>query len=125
MRLDVLEENINAPEEYAAIESSLIKEREELRKAESDPGYIDIKLQIDECDKLIKVKEKEHNNSIGKISEIKLIIKNSEQEIDSLNVSIKIQDEKLNTLIDNDAIAAKEGMQKYEEQISKKAMRGL
>ncbi len=89
--IEVLRENMNAPLKLKNNDDLISKEKVELKKAEADPSYIEIQLQIEECRKIVDEKDKEFSKSINKIGQIeygfetnKNIISIKKREIDDL-----------------------------------------
>ena len=121
VRFETIEENLYSPYELDSLLKSLSKENEELKKAEQDTGYIEIKLQIDECDKRIKKIEKDTKGCLSNIFNIETLIRNAEQGIEENGRNVKMQEEVLISLTSEDGIAAREGLIKYEEQIRTKS----
>src|SRR5690606_14592396 len=61
--IDVIEENIEAPQRFRDTNELIQKEKFELTKAENDPNYIQIQIQIEECGKQVKKLQEDYDNT--------------------------------------------------------------
>lgn len=120
-KIHVLEENLNAPEELKKVQVLIAKEKIELKKAEANPSYIQIQLQIEECRRVIENKETEHSASNKKIGELEKTLKANEIEIENVITTISNLESSFNSLCDKEAEVTALGLNKYNEQIKIKS----
>lgn len=116
-KTDVLEDNINAPEELKKLQERIAKEKAELKKAEANPSFIQIQMQIEECRKTVEKKQLEHSSSNKKIGEMERTIRSITNEIDNMTGVISNLEHSFNLLCDNDAETAILGLNKFNDQI--------
>ncbi|WP_461205982.1 hypothetical protein [Clostridium sp. DL1XJH146] len=63
-KIDIIQENMNEAKRLEEQNERIIKEKAELKKAESNPSYIEIQMQIEEYSKVVRDKHKNHTNKI-------------------------------------------------------------
>ncbi|MTK13670.1 MAG: cell division protein MukB [Clostridiaceae bacterium] len=117
----VIEESLNAPKELKKYKELIEKERIELKKAESNPSYIQIQMQIEECKKVVEKKEREHSSSNMKIGELGKTLKQNETDIGELEDIILSLENNFNSLCEKDAEITILGLNKFNEQIKIKS----
>lgn len=120
-KIHVLEENLNAPEERKRFKELIASERIELKKAESNPSYLQIQLQIEECGRVVEKKDTEHSASIKKIGDLERMLKFNKVEIESLISTILHLENNFTSLCEEEAEAAVFGINKYSEQVKIKS----
>lgn len=120
-KIDVLEENLNAPGELKKVQELISKEKIELKKAESNPSYIQIQIQIEECRRIVGKKEVEHSLSNKKIGELEKTLKANEAEIGNTSVTISNLEKGFDTLCEKETEAAILGINKYNDQVKIKS----
>ncbi len=120
-KIDVLEENLNAPGELKNIQELISKEKIELKKAESNPSYIQIQIQIEECRRIVEKKEEEHSASNKKIGELEKTLRANEAEVENILETISNLSIGFDTLCEKEAEAAILGINKYNEQVKIKS----
>lgn len=120
-KIDVLEENLNAPGELKKVQELISKEKIELKKAESNPSYIQIQIQIEECRRIVEKKETEHSLSNKKIGELEKTLRANEAEIENILGTISNLEKGFDTLCEKEAEAAILGINKYNEQVKIKS----
>jgi len=119
--IEVLEENLNAPIELKNYETLISKEKIDLRKAENDPSYIQIHIQIEECRKVVDKKQTEHSSSNMLIGNLRSKLESNKIYIENMNKLVANLDNNFNTLYDKDTETAILGINKYNEQIKIKS----
>lgn len=120
-KIEVLEDNIHAPEKLSSIQEHILKEEQELAKAENDPSYIEIQIQIAECDKLIRGMQAEYKDTSKRIGSYENKIEAAVQQIETLQNLIANLEKNFNELCDADIEIAQLGINKYNEQVKIKA----
>ena len=120
-KIDALEENLNAPTELKKVQELIAKEKIELKKAEDNPSYIQIQLQIEECRRVVENKEGEHSASNKKIGELEKTLEGNKIEIANVKTTISNLEISFNSLCEKDAEIAILGLNKYNEQIKIKS----
>ena len=119
--VEVVKENLNAPVELNNNKEEIDKEKIELKKAESDPSYIQILVLIEECNKAVEKKEKVISAVDKKLGEL-------EQKINSNNILIKgkkkevtLQESNFNNLCGKCSEEdIQEGLDKFNDQVKLK-----
>lgn len=119
-KLDVLEETLNAPTKADSINEQIIREQQELKKAQSDPSYLQVQMQIEDCRKIIKELEGKHSSINIKIGEIRSSIKSNNDLITNTLNLISNMEKSFNEFCNNNSEAALLGVNKYNEQIKSK-----
>lgn len=120
-KIDVLEENLNSPGELKKVQELIAKEKIELKKAESNPSYIQIQIQIEECRKIVYNKESQHSLSNKNIGDLEKTLRDNEAEIENILGIISSQEKAFDALCEKDAEAAILGINKYNEQVKIKS----
>ncbi|ADL50603.1 ATP-binding protein [Clostridium cellulovorans] len=116
-KIDVLEENLNAPKELRNYEELIAKEKIELKKAEANPSYIQIQIQIEECRKVVDSKDREHSLSNQRIGELEKTLKANKTDIENLLGVILNLENIFNLFCEKDAGVTILGLNKFNEQI--------
>jgi len=119
--IDVLEENINSPKQLKENNELIAKEKLELKKAESNPSYIQIQMQIQECRQVVSEKDKQYTKVIESIGELKTKIISNKNNIKSLEYSIGILEKSFNELCNKDAEITMLGINKFNDQVKIKS----
>lgn len=120
-KIDVLEENIDAPKELQQLEELISNERIELKKAEADPSYLQIQIQIEECGRTINKKESVHSSSIELIGKLKNKLETNKINIGSMLRLISTLDNDFKVLCDKDMETTILGINKFNEQVKTKS----
>jgi len=119
--IDVLEENIDAPQNLQSATELINKEKLELKKAEHDPNYIQIKIQIEECAKLVNKLQGDCDATLRSIGSQTSKIDSNIKLIDEIQRLISLLENNFQVLCDSDAQVTALGMHKFNEQIKIKA----
>ncbi len=120
-KIEVLEENINAPMMSVRYDELIAKEKIELKKAEADPSYIQIQIQIEECRGVVEKRQAEHSASIELIGKLKNRLEANIINIDSIQKLVSCLENAFNLLCDKDTETAVLGINKFNEQIKLKS----
>lgn len=120
-RTDVIEENIDSPDQLKIIGDMIHQEIEKLKAAESDPSYIEKKAQLDASDKQLKQVQKQISETNMMIGRLNQQINNSENQIKDLQANIINLEDDFEELCRQDAFATQAGLKKYDEQIRYKS----
>ena len=120
-KTDVLEDNVDAPKQVNEKNQQIIKEKLELKKAESNPSYIQIQMQIEECRETVNKIEKHYKSIIESIGKTKNSIdRNKDLLINKENHISRLQEE-FDVQCNMDTEITKLGINKYNEQIKTKS----
>jgi len=119
--LNVVEENIEEPQKFKIANELIQKEKLELKKAEKDPSYIQIQMQIEECTKKIGEIQEEYDNANRNMGRFKNQTESNIKSIDEMTELISKSEKIFTELCDENAEVAVLGMNKYNEQIKLKA----
>jgi uncharacterized protein YPO0396 len=119
-RYEVVEENLEAPQKSKWVGEEIRKEELELTKAQQDPSYIQLNIQLEECTQLISAKQGDKDTMNERIGRHKEQLDNYYQEISEKQKQITIMeaDHKLRCQVNEEI--ARLGHQKYEEQLKTK-----
>ncbi|NTW71345.1 MAG: AAA family ATPase [Eubacteriaceae bacterium] len=119
--VEVLEENMEAPFGLKTANDQIQKETLELKKAESDPSYIQIQIQIEECEKLIKKLQEDVNRTNMRIGSHENQIKSNQKMISEVTFYIQTLENNFRELCESDIESAELGLNKFREQVKQKA----
>lgn len=119
--IDVLEENINAPKELKRFEELIYKEKLELKKAEANPSYIQIQMQIEECRKVVVNKDKEYYLLNKRVGELETKLKTNKISIENMLTLVSVLEKNFSELCDRDTEASILGINKFNEQVKIKS----
>ena len=119
-RYEVVEENLEAPQKSKWVGEEIRREELELTKAQQDPSYIQLNIQLEECTQLISAKQGDKDTMNERIGRHKEQLDNYYQEISEKQKQITIMeaDHKLRCQVNEEI--ARLGHQKYEEQLKTK-----
>jgi len=120
-KIDVLEENLNTPIMSRRCEELIAKEKLELKKAEADPSYIQIQIQIDDCTRVVVQKQTEHSTSIELIGKLKNKLEANIVTISNMQSQKSQLENNFNTFCDKNTEAAILGINKFNEQSKSKS----
>ncbi len=120
-KIDVLEENINAPKELKRYEELISKEKLELKKAEANPSYIQIQMQIEECRKVVEKKEEEKSSLNIRIGQLQKTLETNQIYIGNVLKLVSGLENNFNVLCDKDTETTILGINKYNEQVKIKS----
>lgn len=119
--LEIIKENINAPLELKNNKEQMENEKLELKKAESDPSYLQIKILIDECKRTVNNKEREKSAIDIELGKLEQRIKSNKYLIDEKKKEVVIQESNFNNLCEKcsqEEVGA--GIDKFNEQVKLK-----
>lgn len=119
--IDTLEENADAPKQLQEYKNLIEKENIELKKAEDNPSYIQIQIQIEESGRVVKKKEEEHTSYIKRINDTEHNIKNNAYNIKVMTELLSDLDNSFNILCNMDAEITMLGINKFNEQVKIKS----
>ena len=112
-----IEENIEAPHRMKIVEELIQKEMVELKKAENDPNYIQIQIQIEECSELVKRFQAESDTARETIGRLGGQVESTLRQMNEISILISDLEAKFQLLCDNDLDIAEQGLAKFTEQI--------
>lgn len=119
--MEVIEENIDAPQNFKIANELIRKEKDELIKAENDPGFIQIQVQIEECAKLVKRLQDNYNTTRDSIVNHKNKIESNESQMNEIQSLVSLLKNSFKALCDSVLEVAELGINKFNEQIKTKA----
>ncbi len=119
-KIDVIQENLNAPMEVRDIIEWIKKERLELKKAENDPSIIEIQMQIQECQGQVNKIQQEHDKTKESIGIFKNKVEGISTQTNELQQLISDLEKRFKQLCDDDLELAELGRNKFNEQIKTK-----
>jgi len=120
-KIDDLEEHMNGPKQLKENSALILKEKIELKKAESNPSYIEIQLQITDCKKDVDAKQNAFTQMIELIGKLKNIIELNENTIENNAHVIKTLEKNFKLLCDQDVEITILGINKFNEQVKIKS----
>jgi|LSQX01.1.fsa_nt_gb uncharacterized protein YPO0396 len=116
-KIEILEENLNSPKDLKKYQELIAKEKMELKKAETNPSYIHIQIQIEECSKLFKNKQREHSEANKRLTKLEMALDACKSDIGRLYEQITGLEKNFEIYCEADADTAKLGLNKYNEQV--------
>lgn len=119
--IEVIMENIEAPQNLKITIERIQKENIELKKAESDPSYIQIRIQIEECLNQVKKYQSDHDFAGKSIGSYETLIESNKKQINEKMALISSMENSFSVLCDSDTEVAEQGLNKFNEQIKQKA----
>lgn len=120
-KFEVLEENLNSPTEVENISGMIVEKQQELKDAESDPSYLQLQMQIEECEKAINSGQVEYNLTIEDIGRIKNGLATNENNKANMLQLLSNLEQNFNSFCDANLEAAVLGLNKFNEQIKLKS----
>lgn len=120
-QMEVIEENLDAPRNVKQHEELISKEKADLRKAENDPGYIQIKMQLDECSKAIDEAQSEYNRILKSIGGLNTKVESAMYRLDENRLNLRSHEALFDELCSTDAEITELGLTKFKEQSSTKS----
>ena len=119
-RKDDLLNFIQSPAQLSSIRKSIERERANLKDAENDPNYIELKMKMDEKKKEIAYLEKQYKDEVGLSADIKARDNQLQGGIkETLQFKRRLEEE-LEAVMNENMSLAKSGMEKFYEQIKSK-----
>lgn len=119
-RPDYLEDTVNAPIALKEINHILEEEKKELKKAELNPNYLEITIEINNCKKQINESEKYMRTFTEKIGSIKIQTTLCLKQIDEKKNLFHEMKGKFDLLCSYDDEITEFGIKKFNEQIMQK-----
>jgi uncharacterized protein YPO0396 len=119
-KIDVIQENINAPVELKGINEQIQKERLELKKAENDPSIIELQMQIQDCQGQVNKIQQEHDKTKELIGSFKNKVEAISVQLKEMQLLISHLEKRFMLLCDEDLELAEQGTNKFNEQIKTK-----
>lgn len=118
--IDVLEENLGAPERLKDIQALIEKVRLELKEAEHDPSYIQIQIQIEASSKQVKKYQESYDRANESLGSLKTMIDGNLKQLSEGIGQITELESSFRLLCESDPKVADLGLKKYQEQIKQK-----
>lgn len=119
--LDLIEENLSAPQSLLNLNERLQVEQVQLSKAKSDPSLIQLQLQMDECSQLVGQLQRESEQAIQAIGRLESTIATAQTQLDQIRSQILAFETDFQTLCSQDLAIAEQGLAKFDEQIKQKS----
>ncbi|HAE61800.1 MAG TPA: cell division protein MukB [Eubacteriaceae bacterium] len=120
-KMDVIEEKIEAPKNLEETKELIQKEKIELKKAENDPSYIQIQIQIEECDKALRKLQPEYDDANTFIGRINAQVEGNHKQIEVTKEQVLFLKKSFDALCEEDEEISQLGLKKYKEQIKTKS----
>jgi len=114
--LEVVEENIAAPQRLQSTVELLQQEKLELQKAENDPNYLQMQLQMEECARQVGKLQGDYNQTQELIGSLKNQTESLVQQLKEIRDLLAALENSFRELCDSDLEAAEAGLNKYREQ---------
>lgn len=119
--IDILEENIEAPQRLKNTNELIQKEKLQLKKAENDPNYIQIQMQVQECSKQVDKFQVDYDNTNKLTGGLSTQIDSHTTLMNEMKNLISVLENSFSALCEVDAEVAALGLSKFQEQIKLKA----
>jgi hypothetical protein len=119
-KVDLIEDNLNAPKALKDINEQIKKENIELKKAESDPSIIEIQMQIHECQGQVEKIQKDYNATRDSFVSLRDKLESTSSQIEQMTLVISELENRFKLLCDENLELAELGNKKYNEQIKTK-----
>ncbi|MDR3602297.1 MAG: SbcC/MukB-like Walker B domain-containing protein [Desulfosporosinus sp.] len=120
-KIDVIQENINAPMQFKDLNERIKHERFELEKAKNDPSIIELQMQIEECQGVVNRIQQEHDKTKESIGIFKNKLEGISAQMNELQLLISFLGNNFKLLCDEDLELAELGRNKFIEQLKTKA----
>ena len=120
-RLDGLEDVLDAPAKHDQIVQQIQSETLQLQKAESEPGLIQIRMELDASARQIASLQETHNQAGKIIGRIENQIEQGQVKLAAIGRQIDDAQTALDQLCEQDIAAAQIGLKKFEAQIRTKS----
>jgi uncharacterized protein YPO0396 len=120
-KMDDLEENIDAPRRLEEYKKLILREELQLKKAEANPSFIEIQMQIEECRKAVEKKDKDHTSSIKSVTETEKTLEINTTNIQQIKSLISDLERNFQVLCDEDTEITIQGINKFNEQVKIKS----
>jgi uncharacterized protein YPO0396 len=113
---EVVEQTLIAPRRLRHCEEDLTHEQAELKKAQSDPNYIELQMQISDVEQLLKSLESEERNLQQQIGSYVREIQNASVDIEQLHMEAHSLERQFDEACHRDMTIATVALQKFAEQ---------
>ena len=120
-KIEVLEENLHAPSQVVKYEKLIANEKYELEKAEADPNYLQIQIQIEGCTKVLLDIEGKHAKSNKRIGELEKTLQVNQNNLAMTARLLLNLENSFSVLCGSDAEVATLGINKFNEQVKTKS----
>jgi uncharacterized protein YPO0396 len=118
--MQVIQDYLYVPSEREVVRKHLSELQAQLKKAKSNPNYIEIQMEVDECVKKVKRYKQESDELIGKVTRIEKDIEFSEKTSKNQEAGFQVQARAFESLCEKEAIVSAEGLKKFKEQCKTK-----
>ena len=119
-KIDVIQENINAPIEFKDINERIKEERLELKKAENDPSIIEIQMQIQDCERHVNTIQTDYHATRDSMVRYRNKLEDTLAQMKEMQLLIFNLEKNFKLLCDDDLELAELGRNKFNEQIKTK-----
>ena len=116
---------LNCKKEQEEIKENILKEKNELKKAENNPDYIDLQNQIEICRKYIDEIAKEKSYYDQKIGGLENEIKVNKNSTNDKIYLLKNLEQEFEKLCENNLEASEKGLLRFTEQIKLKSCKEI
>lgn len=118
--MNTLSENLDSPFNLQENEKNIAREMVELKKAKDNPNFIELQMQVEECEKATKKLDNENERLTQDIANLKNDMYQTSNRIESVTKEVELHEDALNNLISEDETVAAQGLEKYQDQIKAK-----
>lgn len=119
-KMDVIEENLEAPQALKRLKGTIAHEQEELKIAEENPNFIELQIQVQASEKRNKELEWEHSGIVETIGGMKRQLNITQAQIKSIEEAVTDLEKQFDNRCEQDPQAEKMGFAKFMEQIKSK-----
>ena len=119
-KLDVIEENLEVPQKLKSLEKSIAHEREALKKAEANPNFIELQIQVQSSEKRNQEMAREHSLILETIGGMKEQLEATLNQIKSIEKESAALEKQFEYSCEQEPQAAKLGLEKFMDQIRSK-----
>ena len=120
-KIEVIQENINAPMQFKDINERINNERLELKKAENDPSIIELQMQIQDCERVVNRIQTDYNATRDSMVSYRNKLEGTIAQMNEMQLLIANLENNFKQLCDEDLELAELGRNKFNEQIKTKS----
>lgn len=114
--IETITDTLSSPAELQALETNIIAEQAQLKKAKDNPNFIQLQLQVEACEKATNQLDLAKDSFVREIANLSNDIKQAENKIKETKAEARIYENQLNELLAENENLAEQGLAKYLEQ---------
>lgn len=123
--IDTIKENINSPDELLDISNRINNLKSQLNNAKNNPNYIDINIDIERIEKVIKELSEKKEKIVGNIGRLEKEIETDKSKLDEKEKELKLREEDFEKILEEKSELKKLGLLKFNKEIEKKDTRTI